>query len=114
MTRGEAIRELRNIRDSMPSDTCFDWIEAINIAITNMFMIPKLMDELKSTWVPCSERLPEEDGYYLVTLGNDNPEEGRDVELVSWQQVGESTDGWDWWLQEEVRAWRELPEPYMG
>ena len=66
------------------------------------------LDIAATKWVPCSERLPDEEGYYLVTLGNENFPD-RDVEIVA------IMDGdWDWNPVEEILAWRKLPEPYKG
>ena len=54
-------------------------------------------------WIPCSERLPEKEAYYLITYGG----------AVTWQH----------WLHnrwygigdpERVTAWMPLPEPYKG
>ena len=36
MTRQEAIKNLRDIRDSMPFDKCDDWIQACNMAIQSL------------------------------------------------------------------------------
>lgn len=53
-------------------------------------------------WIPCSERLPEENGHYLVT--------------ARWQGelIVASDDyfsyGWDDW--DDVIAWMPLPKPY--
>lgn len=59
-------------------------------------------------WIPCSERLPEDEGYYFVTLGDDGFPD-RDVEIVAMQ------DGdWDWNPIEQVIAWKPLPEPWEG
>ena len=58
-------------------------------------------------WIPCSERLPKEDAYYLVTLGYGSYEDGRDIEMIP------LVDGdWDWSPIEQVIAWMPLPEPY--
>ena len=52
-------------------------------------------------WIPCSERLPKKDGYYLTT--------------TCYRQVYE-----DFWSEdhfdrtEAVIAWMPLPEPYKG
>ena len=67
-------------------------------------------------WIPCSERLPEEDGQYLITVKykhvNDSYE---DV----YAEHGEWYDGrWDMFCfghcgeVEDIIAWRSLPEPY--
>lgn len=52
-------------------------------------------------WIPCSERLPERNGYYLVT--------GRQgaVNKRLYQ------DGY-WYGNWAIIAWMPLPEPYKG
>ena len=69
--------------------------------------IRQTIDEIKSSqWIPCSERLPEKDGYYLVTL---NFEWGKEIEM-GWLFNGE-------WLNPNSHvtvAWCELPEPWEG
>lgn len=54
-------------------------------------------------WIPCSERLPEKEAYYLITYGG----------AVTWQH----------WLHnrwygigdpERVTAWMPLPKPYRA
>ena len=57
-------------------------------------------------WIPCSERQPEEDGEYLITLGF---EWGREIE------IGLYADGE--WLNDNRHvniAWRPLIEPWKG
>ena len=69
-------------------------------------------------WIPCSERLPEEDGQYLIMVKykhvNDSYE---DV----YAEHGEWFDGrWDMFCfghcgeVEDIIAWMPLPEPWKG
>lgn len=60
-------------------------------------------EELKELhWILCSERLPKEDGYYLVT----NSKWGAPWrEITLWM-----TDGWS--SNNEPIAWMPLPKPY--
>lgn len=69
-------------------------------------------------WIPVSERLPEEDGQYLITVKykhvNDSYE---DV----YAEHGEWYNGrWDMFLfghcgeVEDIIAWMPLPEPYKA
>lgn len=75
-------------------------------------------EELEPHWIPCSERLPEENGQYLITVKykhvNDSYE---DV----YAEHGEWFDGkWDMFCfghcgeVEDIIAWMPLPEPYKG
>jgi len=78
-------------------------------------------------WIPCSERLPEESGYYLVTYhdwsdGNYLPKfDDIHVRRLHYQ-VSEHFTGWNYPKcvdknaeadeHKEVIAWQPLPEPY--
>ena len=57
-------------------------------------------------WIPCSERLPEEDGDYLVSLAF---EWGNEIEM-GWLLDGE-------WVNPNSHvtvAWQPLPKPWKG
>ena len=56
----------------------------------------------KARWIPCSERLPEREGWYLTSLG-DKTYGGADVDMYckGWVKYGT-----------HVLAWMPLPEPY--
>lgn len=63
-------------------------------------------------WIPVSERLPENDGFYLATLDGANVGENR-----PFTGLAEFEDGK--WIDDEedykcVIAWQPLPEPYQG
>ena len=75
-------------------------------------------------WIPCSERLPEESGRYLVTRGlkvcdslwnriyiaNYSDLMGLKKQRIWWQgNVGKSDFEW----LDDVLAWMPLPEPYQ-
>lgn len=64
-----------------------------------------------SRWIPVSERLPEKEGYYLVSTDINNYGDGREV---AW--FCDDADGkyfsCEWSDYESVTAWMELPEPY--
>ena len=55
-------------------------------------------------WIPCSERLPENSNFYIVT---------RKDFLVGcmWYSV---MHGWEWKEKEQPVAWMPLPEPWKG
>ena len=70
-------------------------------------------------WIPCSERLPEEEGWYLVTIQNDKTEKRRtenDLFAIGIAEAHKLTpykfckDG----HRQTVIAWMPLPEPYEG
>ncbi len=53
-------------------------------------------------WIPCTERLPEEDGCYLVTTTGTN----NDIIDIAYY----TTDLWH--KASRIKAWMPLPEPY--
>lgn len=70
-------------------------------------------------WIPCEERLPEEEGWYLVTIQNDKTEKRRtenDLFAIGIAEAHKLTpykfckDG----HRQTVIAWMPLPEPYKG
>ena len=54
-------------------------------------------------WIPVTERLPEKEGCYLVTVKNDHE---RRYSKTAWY----SGDGW--FARQDIIAWRLTPEPY--
>lgn len=81
------------------------------------------------SWIPCSERLPQESGYYLVTYhewsnGEFLPKfDDTYVERLHYQKSEQFT-GWNFPkcvdkraeddMNREVLAWQPLPEAYHG
>jgi hypothetical protein len=61
----------------------------------------------RDRWIPVTERLPEEDGYYECTVktqwSNHNFVNQAYWSLKKWSEVARS---------KKVLAWRTLPEPY--
>ena len=74
-------------------------------------------DAIQQQWIPCSERLPEEDGQYIVTVKYEHVDGYEDIysEHIEW------VDGhWDEFGHyhcgrvEKVLAWQPLPKPWKG
>ena len=78
-------------------------------------------------WIPCSERLPEESGYYLVTYhdwsdGNFFPKYDDTYVRRLHYQISDHFVGWNYPknvddraendCHKEVIAWQPLPEPF--
>lgn len=72
-------------------------------------------EERERQWIPCSERLPEEDGQYIITVKYKHEEGYEDI----YAEHGEWNNGkWDMFYfghcgeVEKILAWMPLPEPY--
>ena len=75
-------------------------------------------------WIPCSERLPEEYGEFLVTMTEKAKAKdlGFDIDETYIRKMRYNSNGWQLprhipsWINEavkdEVLAWMPLPEPY--
>lgn len=76
------------------------WNDAMDRAVELAKTAPKI-----GGWIPCSERLPEEYGDYLVTYGFNDV----DVKVVDVSSYSEN--GFEFI---NVIAWQPLPEAYHG
>lgn len=87
----------------------------------------EVAEEYKGGWIPCSERLPEESGYYLVTYhdwsdGNFLPKYDDTYVRRLHYQISDHFVGWNYPknvddraendCHKEVIAWQPLPEPF--
>ena len=89
-----------------------EWIprEHFDVLKKNYDMLAGLLEEAKAraigAWIPCSERLPDKNGWYLVTVQGYGTL--TDVSLYS-------ADGSAWGdvsAKQKVIAWMPLPKPY--
>ena len=66
----------------------------------------KDQSEERSQWIPCSERLPEVNGHYLVTIESRSTDsKKRFISIAVRHSMG-------WLNDENIIAWQPLPEPY--
>lgn len=64
-------------------------------------------------WIPCSEKLPETCGKYLVTM-KWNDDDGEHIVIkATWYKKWDDI-GWGWAEIFDVIAWQPLPSPYGG
>lgn len=95
-------------------------IDEIRVRVSEMERVEEIirshMDEVNdanvpSNWIPCSERLPEETGYYLVQLSKKLPNEDYADRVVVLYNAEEK----EFMCYEKlIKAWQPLPEPYKG
>lgn len=87
-----------------------DYDKMQKISLDLAFENDELMN--KSRWIPVSERLPEEDGEYLVTkravwTGKE------EVDISRWYEDDIETNN-GFYKADKVIAWQPLPEPYKA
>ena len=90
-------------------------------------IVQEVAEEYNGSWIACSERLPEESGYYLVTYhdwsdGNFLPKYDDTYVRRLHYQISEHFVGWNYPknvddraendCHKEVIAWQPLSEPY--
>lgn len=96
MKPSEAIANIEYARKWLGSESDFSE-EALDMAT---LALKKLEQD---RWIPVTERLPEKEGCYLVTVKNDHE---RRYSKTAWY----SGDGW--FARQDIIAWRLTPEPY--
>ena len=83
----------------------------LNDAVDNRYMqneikqLPSVTPKQRG-WVPCSERNPEKNGFYLVTI------KAFGWNCTEYIDVDTSYYGDGIWYKKRVLAWCELPTPY--
>lgn len=91
------IREAKAISTKKDRPT-FDMLEEVkNTTI-------KALEKHTQRWISVSERLPENEGLYLVSVKNDNQ---RQYSKTCWFSKSRS-----WFARQDVIAWMPLPKPY--
>ena len=103
------------------------WGKAIEIVKQEAEKFDTDINVVSNGWIPCSERLPEESGYYLVTYhdwsdGNFLPKYDDTYVRRLHYQISEHFVGWNYPknvddraendCHKEVIAWQPLPEPF--
>lgn len=107
----KSIQEIPTAQPEPPCNTCryrdLEWDEepcdSCMIGGEKSYYTPSAQPEQQ--WTSCSERLPEEIGYYLVTLARD-----LEVDISYFTKY----NTWETFRNTEVIAWLPLPDPYKG
>ena len=74
--------------------------EALDVAIKALKNEPH--------WIPCSERLPKEEGFYFVTLAYKHGAETN----IRFFKIESGEGYWSLWGNENITAWMPKPIPY--
>ena len=107
-----------DVEDPFRLSEFYRFYELPNIAVSRENFEKMRPAQPEQRWIPCSERLPSENGDYLVTLENGV------VKILGYSTTQRTTypkgfyyikDGFSWrQMQNPVVAWMPLPEPYKG
>ena len=123
----EKLEELQNNLLSQTEGDVSVQVGIINGVMYSMKIVQEVAEEYKGGWIACSERLPEESGYYLVTYhdwsdGNFLPKYDDTYVRRLHYQISEHFVGWNYPknvddraendCHKEVIAWQPLPEPF--
>ena len=123
----EKLEELQNNLLSQTEGDAVLQVGVINGVMYSKKIVQEVAEEYNGGWIPCSERLPEESGYYLVTYhdwsdGNFLPKYDDTYVRRLHYQISEHFVGWNYPknvddraendCHKEVIAWQPLPEPY--
>ena len=96
--------------DAIPSvdtpTTMTGVIDAIREAEYRGYM-KAVEDRPKGEWIPCSERLPKRQGYYICTCKDGS--KYKRTTVVKWSNGWQLTGTRSYWI---VLAWMPLPKPY--
>ena len=121
MTREEAMNMLRGLVASYPLK--HDEWQAVEFAIKalqesesiakSVIEASELLRKRIRRWVPCSERLPEKLGDYLVTDNYGNVYSSTFNYVLKEKCFGHEDDDGLFIKNNRVIAWMPLPEPYM-
>ena len=130
----EAFEKILERLEELQNYACFptEWVNEEQSKIHSYYAnklteILKLTEQYNNGWILCSERLPEESGYYLVTYhywsdGNFIPKYDDTYVRRLHYQISEHFVGWNYPknvddraendCHKEVIAWQPLPEPF--
>ena len=124
------VEKLEELQNNLLSQTEGDVSVQVGIISGVMYskkIVQEVAEEYNGGWIACSERLPEESGYYLVTYhdwsdGNFLPKYDDTYVRRLHYQISEHFVGWNYPknvddraendCHKEVIAWQPLPEPF--
>ena len=83
-----------------------DIVEGLKTAIAIIDVAPTI--EPKQEWIPCEERLPKRQGYYICTCKDGS--KNKRTTTIKWSNGWQQSGARAYW---KVIAWMPLPEPYQ-
>lgn len=82
-------------------EACWDLCDKLNY-------VPAIEESNEPHWIPVTERLPKEEGFYLVTLEDKCGAET----TIRFFRIENGERYWSLWGNENITAWMPKPEPY--
>ena len=120
----ESMDEIRNLPSVTPA-TCIAEVTFCKDDLQEIVdeKVEELAQHMERRWIPCSERLPEKCGQYLVTRGHKSCGNlWNRVYIVNYSHLMGLCKEKIWWSgdvgkidfesYDDVLAWRPLPKPY--
>lgn len=98
--------------DSEVGDEVYDDILEVDAILKCNKEIRKALRDMPSAqpephWIPCSEKLPDKEGMYIVT------DDAGGMATVSTDEFSHYEDNEPFWMfSQNVTAWMQMPEPY--
>lgn len=104
----------REARETIENLCTVDEVSIVETDIEALRMSIKALEQTE--WIPVTERLPEENGMYLVTRKANYPQKcrGKMYQAVTYAYYNTLFKTWNTNGYPNVVAWRPLPEPYKG
>ena len=102
--------EIRRAYELNPHSTMADFEDTLVSVFDAIDSAPTI--DAVSEWIPCSERLPSEQGQYLVTTYAYNDYYYVDTLSFHKGKFYETDDEWGDIVDNDVVAWMPLPKPY--
>ena len=107
----ERLEELQNNLLSQTEGDVSVRVGIINGVMYSKKIVQEVAEEYKGGWIPCSERLPEDDSICIVTVEYPNNEI-----VVDYGWFDRNGVCWFVGMQEfrtsNILAWQPLPEPF--
>jgi hypothetical protein len=105
----EVITEENIMDDTISRQAAIDELRKCRFVVDGIEKI-KGLPPVEPHWIPCSERLPKDEGFYLVTLGYKHGAETN----IRFFKIENEEGYWSKWGNENITAWMPMPAPWKG
>ena len=108
MTKKQILEYFKDINLVYNSCTMHDSLKSMLDELTDDIEFQHSIHVESQEWIPCDERQPDQDGWYLITEWHRGHQQF-EVNISLWKAD-------QWWLvdiSDKPVAWMPLPEPYI-